>query len=135
MEVDPARLAETAVDARARRADRGDAAAAERRAVRRRRHHPLPRPHADPFSPSSAAIHFPTADGSFVIERVAPGRVAVAATTRDGGIGGMGSGAMKEVEVREGETTRVDLVWRDILLAGKVTRGGRTAAERAADGR
>ena len=36
----------------------------------------------------------------------------------------MGSGAMKEIEVREGETARVDLVWRDILLTGKVTRGG-----------
>ena len=29
----------------------------------------------------------------------------------------------RAVEVREGETARVEFVWRQILLTGKVTRG------------
>jgi hypothetical protein len=65
----------------------------------------------------------PRPDGTFVIDHVAPGRVAVSLTAR-GAPGGMGGGLYKEVDVREGETARVELVWRDILLSGKATRGG-----------
>ena len=121
LEVDPARAAETAITL-----TRGGRIAGT---LRRRNGAPFDggvvvRSLGRPMSFAPAATHFPAADGSFVIDRVAPGRVAVMATSRDGGIGGTGSSAMKEVEVREGETARVDLVWRDILLTGKVTRGG-----------
>jgi protocatechuate 3,4-dioxygenase beta subunit len=69
--------------------------------------------------PASAT---PEPDGSFVLDRVPAGRVGVSLATR--GAGRIGTGMFKEVQVREGETTRVDFVWREILVSGKVTRGG-----------
>ena len=119
VEVDPVRAAETAITL-----TRGGRIAGT---LKRRNGAPFDggvvvRSLGRPMAFAPAAVHCPAADGSFVIDRVAPGRVAVLATSRDGGIGG--TNAMKEVEVREGETARVDLVWRDILLTGKVTRGG-----------
>jgi large repetitive protein len=123
VEIDPARVTETAITL-----TRGGRIAGT---VRRRGGAPFDgtvvvRPFGRPmiFSPGAMAAHFPAADGSFAVERVAPGRVVVIVASREGGMGGTGSGAMKEVEVREGETTRVDLDWRDILLTGRVTRGG-----------
>ena len=124
VEVDPARPGETSITL-----FRGGRIAGT---VRRRNSGPAPEPSVmaasmtgfPSMSPGSRLTAFPGPDGTFSIERVPPGRVGVALLTREGGMAGTGGGAMTEVEVREGETTQVDLVWRDILLKGKVTRGG-----------
>jgi len=75
-------------------------------------------------------------DGSFVAEHVPAGRVQVSLLTRVsshpsiGGPPGMTilAGAVsREVEVREGETVSVDLVSREVVVAGRVTRAGQAA--------
>jgi hypothetical protein len=98
--------------------------------VRRRGAPPLPelRIHLRPLSPtgsfSSPVASTPGPDGSFVIDRVPPGRVGVSLMTPSAPGSGTGTGFFKEVDVREGETARVEFTWREILLTGKVTRGG-----------
>ncbi|MFN8095788.1 MAG: carboxypeptidase-like regulatory domain-containing protein [Vicinamibacteria bacterium] len=75
-------------------------------------------------------------DGSFRIEHVPPGRVEVtvmAFTPGDpvvfgGGEDVLSSVASRDVEVREEETVRVDLALRDVVVAGRVTRGRQPAA-------
>lgn len=62
-------------------------------------------------------------DGSFAIERVPAGRARVALMLPGGG-GRSSSAAMREVDVREGETVTVDLVLASILVSGRVTRAG-----------
>jgi hypothetical protein len=62
------------------------------------------------------------ANGSFVVEHVSPGAAQV--TLLVGGASGMTRSLSKEVEVREGETATVELMSREILLAGQVTRRG-----------
>lgn len=66
------------------------------------------------------------ADGSFVVEHVPAGRVRVTAMT-PATQGMFRSAHSREVEVREGETTRVDIVNREVLLTGRVTRSGTPA--------
>jgi protocatechuate 3,4-dioxygenase beta subunit len=74
-------------------------------------------------------------DGSFALDHVTPGRIVVslmAFTPASLGVVGssaniLESVASREVEVREGETTSVDLWLRDVLVAGSVTRGGQPA--------
>ena len=61
-------------------------------------------------------------DGSFAVEHVAPGRWRV--MLMQGGVSQLTSTLSKEVEVREGETAGVELITRDILISGRVTRGG-----------
>jgi hypothetical protein len=61
-------------------------------------------------------------DGSFVMEHVPAGRVNVMVFARMGGP--MGVGSMRTVDVRDGETTTVEIVEREILLSGRVTRSG-----------
>ena len=62
-------------------------------------------------------------DGTFTVEHVPPGRHRVALLERSGGER-FASSQMKEVEVVEGETVRVEFAPRDIVMAGRVTRGG-----------
>jgi protocatechuate 3,4-dioxygenase beta subunit len=65
-------------------------------------------------------------DGSYVVEHVPAGRVAV---NLMGGSGGMFMTVQnKEVDVREGESVRVDFVSQDILVSGRVTRAGAPAS-------
>lgn len=64
-------------------------------------------------------------DGTFVMDHVPPGRVFVMVMA--GSAGMMESSHSREVEVREGETTSVEFVSREILVSGHVTRGGAPA--------
>ena len=75
-----------------------------------------------PVEPTTAT----QADGSFVVEHVAAGRVRVMAMTPVTQ-SMFRSAHSREVEVREGETTRVDIVNREVLLTGRVTRSGTPA--------
>jgi len=76
------------------------------------------------------------ADGSYRIEHAPSGRgeVSVLAFTPGNPVlfGGaedvLSSIASREVEVREDETARADVSLRDVVVAGKLTRGGRPAA-------
>jgi uncharacterized GH25 family protein len=61
------------------------------------------------------------ADGSFVVEHVPAGHVQVG--LMPGSTGRYQSVQTLEAEVREGETTSVDFVTREILVSGRVTRG------------
>jgi hypothetical protein len=62
------------------------------------------------------------ADGGFVAEHVPPGRVTVTLMTKSGN--GYTSAQFSDVEVREGETTPVELRSRDILVSGHLVRNG-----------
>jgi carboxypeptidase family protein len=62
------------------------------------------------------------ADGTFAIDHVPAGRVAVSLMAgQDDQYHGLGEVA---ADVREGETTAVEFVLRNIAITGKVTRGG-----------
>jgi hypothetical protein len=61
-------------------------------------------------------------DGTFVVEHVPTGRVEV--TLMSGGQGQYNGVAQVDADVREAETTPVELVLRNIAVSGKVTRGG-----------
>jgi hypothetical protein len=76
------------------------------------------------------------ASGSFVIDHLAPGRalVSLMAYTPSSPMvmGGpdlniLTTVASREVDLRESETTSVDLSLRDVVVAGRVTRGGQPA--------
>ena len=77
-------------------------------------------------------------DGSFVMEHVPPGRMKLdlmAFTPSSPMVSGMGGEnilttvASREVEVRDGETASVDLALRDVVVSGRVTRGGQPEAD------
>jgi hypothetical protein len=74
------------------------------------------------FSPSGPGMLVTTADGGFVSEHIPAGRVTVALMTRSGN--SYASAQSIDVDVREGETTPVELRSRDILVSGHVTRAG-----------
>lgn len=71
-------------------------------------------------------------DGSFVLDHLSPARTRVDLMAFVSSSPGLGIGmtnilagvASQEVEVREGETTAVDIALRDVVVAGRVTRGG-----------
>ncbi len=76
-------------------------------------------------------------DGSIVMEHVPAGRMKVdlmAFTPSSPSVSGMVGGnilttvASREVEVRDGETAPVDLALRDVVVSGRVTRGGQPEA-------
>jgi uncharacterized GH25 family protein len=75
----------------------------------------------DSFASSSVTTR---PDGSFVIEHVSAGhvRLTLMSPSSLGALLGIGT---KEVDVREGETAPVELLLRDVLVSGRVTRGGR----------
>jgi len=60
-------------------------------------------------------------DGTFDIDRVPVGPLRVSLMLGSGG-GRFSAAASREVDVREGETTRVDLVMASILVSGRVSR-------------
>jgi protocatechuate 3,4-dioxygenase beta subunit len=74
-------------------------------------------------------------DGSFVADHLSPGTSSVTVMTyASGPYASPGPGvtsltaiAAQEVEVREGETTTLDVALRDVVVAGRVTRGGQPA--------
>jgi hypothetical protein len=78
-----------------------------------------------PFARDSSATT--GTDGRFAIENVRAGRgfLTILSPAADGS---MQSGLSRELEVREGETTNVDVVLREILVSGHVTRSGVPAA-------
>lgn len=76
-----------------------------------------------PFGGASATT---ASDGSFVLEHVPAGRVNLMVFARTGGP--MSAGARRTVEVRDGETATVEIVDREILLSGRVTRSGAPGA-------
>jgi large repetitive protein len=63
------------------------------------------------------------ADGTFSLEHVTPGRARVMLMAREGS-GTFTSSQSREVEVQEGQTASVEFLSREILLSGRVTRGG-----------
>jgi large repetitive protein len=75
------------------------------------------------FSPSTITPLGP--DGSFVLEHVPAGTVTV--MLMEGTGGQLASSKQKEVEVQEGQTSTVEFLARDILVSGRVTRGGSAA--------
>jgi hypothetical protein len=75
---------------------------------------------------ASNVYAFTQADGSFAIEHVTPGRSSLMVLPTTGR--GVQTGVSRAIEVRAGETTTVDIVSREILLSGHVTRGGAPAA-------
>ena len=65
-------------------------------------------------------------DGRFAVEHVPVGRANV--TLMLGSAGQFQSGPSKEIEVQEGETAVAEFVSREILVTGRVTRGGAPGA-------
>jgi protocatechuate 3,4-dioxygenase beta subunit len=74
-------------------------------------------------------------DGSFVAEHLPPGSASITVMTyAPGPYSDPGPGttsltgiAQQEAEVREGDTTAVEVALRDVVIAGRVTRGGQPA--------
>jgi len=62
--------------------------------------------------------------GSFAFEHVPPGQLNLSLVA-EAGPGRTISGLSKTIEVREGETTTVELIQRDVLVVGRVVRWGR----------
>jgi protocatechuate 3,4-dioxygenase beta subunit len=65
-------------------------------------------------------------DGTFAVDHLPAGRANI--TLLVGGGGQYQAGPSKEVDVRDGETSIADFVSREILVSGRVTRGGAPAA-------
>ena len=78
------------------------------------------------FAPTRDSPATTGSDGRFVIEHAAPGTGHLMVLSAWPGAM-MQSGLRREVEVREGETTTVDIVLREILVSGRVTRAGAPA--------
>jgi protocatechuate 3,4-dioxygenase beta subunit len=71
---------------------------------------------------SDPGMQITNAEGGFLVEHLPPGRVSVALMNRSGM--GYASSNLTEVDVREGETTPVEVRSREILVSGHVTRAG-----------
>ena len=67
------------------------------------------------------------ANGFYALDHVPPGRVAVRLATRIGQEDSF-TALAKDVVVDDGETTVVDFTLRDVLVSGRVTRGGEPLA-------
>jgi hypothetical protein len=78
------------------------------------------------MTPSAIASTTTADDGTFVLQHVPAGQATVTATPRGGGA--VSTSSMRTVDVREGGTTVVEIVDRDILLSGRVTRAGAPGA-------
>jgi hypothetical protein len=68
------------------------------------------------------------ADGRFHVENVRAGRASLMILFGGATTGTIDSMTRRDIEVREGETTNVDVVLREILVSGHVTRSGAPAA-------
>jgi protocatechuate 3,4-dioxygenase beta subunit len=80
------------------------------------------RPGTPWFSPTGPGLQPLAGDGSFVLEHVPAGPVSVSLMT---GQAGRYTGAKEvQAEVREAETTTVEIILRSIAVTGKITRGG-----------
>jgi protocatechuate 3,4-dioxygenase beta subunit len=79
-------------------------------------------PGAGFYSPAGPGLQPVAPDGSFVLEHVPAGRVSVVLMA--GQNGRYQGGTQVQAEVREGETTSVEIALRNIAVSGKVTRGG-----------
>jgi beta-lactamase regulating signal transducer with metallopeptidase domain len=67
------------------------------------------------------------ADGTFAVEHVTPGRVKVA--MMEGSAGTYNHVTEQEVEVHDGETSTVNLDVRDVIVTGRLTRGGKPLSQ------
>jgi large repetitive protein len=67
-----------------------------------------------------------SAEGTFVVEHVAPGQTTVTLMSRSGDR--FSSSQMRDVDVREGETSLVEFKSREILVSGHATRSGEPVA-------
>jgi protocatechuate 3,4-dioxygenase beta subunit len=83
------------------------------------------RPPGDRFLMSDASMASTRGDGTFAFEHVPVGRSFVALSASSAGA--YMTSAEKEVDVRQGETSTVDFVVREILVSGHVTRSGAPA--------
>ena len=83
------------------------------------------RPPGDRFMISDASMAATRGDGTFAFEHVPTGRSLVVMATSSAGF--YMSSEEKEVDVRQGETSTVDFVVREILVSGHVTRSGAPA--------
>jgi hypothetical protein len=89
-----------------------------------------------PVDPQGAGMRWETApiapDGTFVLDHVPAGRIMVtlmafapsSPMVKGSSANILTSVASREVEVREGETSPVDLSLRDVVVSGRVTRAG-----------
>ena len=98
--------------------------------VRRREGTPLAGLTISIFSPTRRAFTSGIAsnvmtgtDGSFVLEHVPPGNVVVEVMAEAGPSAMVGT-LSRSVDVREGETSRVELVQREIVVSGHTSRSG-----------
>ena len=87
------------------------------------------------MEPGGAGMRFETTgispDGSFVVDHVPSGRTMLtlmaftpASPMASGASNVLSSVASREVQVSEGETVSSDLVLRDVVIAGRITKGG-----------
>lgn len=91
-------------------------------------------PRAAPRSFGGAPTPTPVADdGSFVVEHLAAGPALLSVLAPVSGMAAFPGPSLqsvleRDVEVREGETSVVDLQAREVLVSGRVTRGGEPVA-------
>jgi protocatechuate 3,4-dioxygenase beta subunit len=83
------------------------------------------RPAGEPYVFSDAGTTSTRGDGTFAFEHVRAGRGRAAMSA--GGAGFYMTSQEQDVDVRQGETTTVDFVVRDVLVSGHVTRSGAPA--------
>jgi len=82
-------------------------------------------PPGDRFMMSDSTMAATRGDGTFAFEHVPAGRSRVVISASSGGA--YMTSEEKEVDVRQGETSTVDFVVREILVSGHVTRSGAPA--------
>ena len=92
-----------------------------------------------PFSEGRVMVAWPPTalgdDGSFVADHLPPGPASVTVMTyapgpysdASPGTTSLTGIAQQDVEMREGDTTTVEVALRDVVIAGRVTRGGQPA--------
>jgi protocatechuate 3,4-dioxygenase beta subunit len=83
------------------------------------------KPMGDRFMVSDANMAGTRADGAFAFEHVPVGRSFVVLSASSAGA--YMTSEEKEVEIRQGETTIVDFVIREIVVSGHITRSGAPA--------
>jgi hypothetical protein len=82
----------------------------------------VPLPPGGGFTYSPDMMHPMRDDGSFASEHLTPGRYKVMVMAGNRSL--YTNAQERDVDVREGETTAVEFVTRDILVTGRVTRSG-----------